>query len=509
MKNRFITTPIYYLNGQPHLGHIYTTIAADAFARYWRLEGDNIKFLTGTDEHGQKIAQTANKQGKNPQLFVNEIVKKWKKITKIIGSSHTDFIRTTQKKHYNAVQSLWQNIEKNGYIYKGYYNGWYSVRDEAYYNATEINNGKSPTGSPVEWIKEESYFFKLSYWQEHLLNFYKNHTKIIMPINRYKEVINFIKSGLHDLSISRKNLSWGIPVPSDNKHVIYVWIDALANYITAVNYPNTSSKEFNNFWPNVLHIIGKDILRFHTIYWPALLMAAKISPPKKIYAHGWIISNNEKMSKSIGNTIDPLLLIKNYGIDQVRYFLLKGISFGHDGYYIEEEFIKCINNDLSNGIGNLTQRVLSFIQKNTLSFIPSPGIFINEDCMLINKIYTLHCDLKSCIKKQELTKYCEILFIIVIEANKYMDIIQPWNLIKSKFYRDKERVSTSLYLLTEAIRHIAVFAQPIIPLSSSNILDQLCQYKRDFKSLKTAIDCSLSLPKPRGVFPRINKKNKQ
>ena len=506
MTARYITTPIYYLNGEPHLGHVYTTVAADVLARYWRLAGAEVKFLTGTDEHGQKIAQAAEAAGKEPQQFVDEVSKEWFQMTQTIGSSQDQFIRTTQPDHYKAAQALWKRLEAKGQIYKGAYSGWYSVRDEAYYDKSEITDGKAPSGSPVEWLEEESYFFKLSEWEEPLLRFYGEHPEAILPISRRNEVISFIKGGLRDLSISRSNFSWGVPVPTDPKHVMYVWIEALTNYLTALGYPDTNSKEFQTFWPNVIHLMGKDIIRFHAVYWPAFLMAAGIVPPHRIFAHGWLLHSGEKMSKSLGNVLDPFQLIDDYGLDQVRYFLMREVPFGQDGSYSEETFIHRINSDLANDFGNLSQRVLSFIHKNANAQVPNPGEFTHEDEELLAKANHLHESLRDHMDVQAVTKYCETIWAVISDANRYVDHMQPWSLKKSEDPQDQQRMNTILYVLSEVIRHVATYAQPIIPTGAGKILDQLAQENRDFESLKSPLQAGLELSKPEGVFPRIEVK---
>ena len=335
-KNFYITTPIYYPSGKPHMGHAYSSIVADIFARFKRLEGYNVLFLTGTDEHGQKIQKEAFKNKKDPKLFCDELSENFRSLTKLLNLSNNDFIRTTEKRHFKSVNEIWNRLVKSGDIYLDKYSGWYSVSDEAFYDEDEIdekNNKKfsKTSGSPVEWVEEESYFFKLSSWSDKLLNHYKNNIEFISPSSRRNEVVNFVEKGLKDLSVSRTSFSWGIPVQNNKKHIIYVWLDALTNYISALNFPDTSSEKFKNFWPADLHIIGKDILRFHAIYWPAFLMAAKLPLPKKVFGHGWILSDEKKMSKSLGNILDPIEIIEKYGIDQLRYYLIKEVSLGNDG----------------------------------------------------------------------------------------------------------------------------------------------------------------------------------
>ena len=375
-KNFYITTPIYYPSAKPHMGHAYSSIVADFFARIKRIQGYNVFFLTGTDEHGQKIQRAAEKANKDPLKFCDEISKTFKDLSSILNLSNDDFIRTTEKRHFVSVENLWNILEKKGEIYLSKYAGWYSVSDEAFYNDDEIDtlDGKKickSSGSPVEWVEEESFFFKLSKWQDKLLKFYSDNPKFILPETRKNEVISFVKSGLKDLSISRKSLSWGIKVPSNKDHVIYVWLDALTNYLSSFNYPDEKNNLFKNFWPANIHLIGKDILRFHAVYWPAFLLAAGIKPPLRVYGHGWILSGEEKMSKSKGNILDPIEIIKVYGLDALRYYLLKEVSFGNDGSISKEKLENCIISDLANNYGNLCQRVIAFCEKNIGLEIPS------------------------------------------------------------------------------------------------------------------------------------------
>ncbi len=364
-----ITTPIYYPSAKPHMGHAYSSIVSDVIARFKRLDGYQVEFLTGTDEHGLKIQRAAEEKGLDPKDFCDEISKTFRDLSKTLNLSNTDFIRTTEDRHLKSVQHLWGVLEKKGEIYLSKYSGWYSVSDEAFYNENEIKkendvNVSIVSGSKVEWVEEESFFFKLSKWEKKLLKFYDENPNFILPRSRRNEVINFVKSGLKDLSISRKSFSWGIQVPNNKDHVIYVWLDALTNYLSALNYPDLNNIKYKNFWPADVHMIGKDILRFHAIYWPAFLLAADIPPPKRVYGHGWILSGEEKMSKSKGNILDPLEIVDKYGLDPLRYYLLKEVSFGNDGSITQEKLEDCINSDLANNYGNLCQRVISFNEKN-------------------------------------------------------------------------------------------------------------------------------------------------
>ena len=406
-KSFYITTPIYYPSGRPHMGHAYSSIIADFFARFKRIDGYKVYFLTGTDEHGLKIQRAAEKKGVEPLAFCNEISKTFKNLSKTLNLTNNDFIRTTESRHKKSVQYLWEELKKNGDIYLSKYSGWYSVSDEAFYNEDEIedlDNKKVAKSSKslVEWVDEESYFFRLSKWEKPLLEFYEKNPDFISPASRKNEVISFVKSGLKDLSVSRKSFSWGIKVPNDNEHVIYVWLDALTNYISALNYPNKNDELYKKFWPASVHLIGKDILRFHAIYWPAFLLAAKIAPPKKVYGHGWILSNEEKMSKSKGNILDPLEIIKQYGLDPLRYYLIKEVSFGNDGNISQERLEDCINSDLANNFGNLCQRVSAFVIKNCDSKVPEIIKFENDDIKILDEYSKNLNNLRSEIDNQNI-----------------------------------------------------------------------------------------------------------
>ena len=473
-KNFYITTPIYYPSGNPHMGHAYSSIIADIFARFKRLEGLDVFFLTGTDEHGLKIQREAEKNQKDTKEFCDEITKKFKDLTKTLNLSNNDFIRTTEKRHLDSVTEIWNRLVASGDIYLDKYSGWYSVSDEAYYDRDEIRtiDGKKvsiSSGSKVDWVEEDSYFFKLSAWQDKLLEFYKKNPEFISPKSRKNEVINFVTKGLKDLSVSRTSFSWGIKVPKNNKHVIYVWLDALTNYISALNFPNTDDRLFKNFWPASVHIIGKDILRFHAVYWPAFLMAAKIELPLKIYGHGWILSDDKKMSKSLGNILDPLEIIKKYGIDQLRYYLIKEVSLGNDGNISLENLKNCINNDLANNYGNLCQRVFSFINKNCNNKIPKPDKLTTIDNQLLNNLKKQLPILIEDINNQELNSYLKKIINFSFEANKYFNDLQPWSLKKT----DISRMNTILFTIVEQIRNISILLNPIIPIATKKILDSM------------------------------------
>ena len=469
-KNYYITTPIYYPSAKPHMGHAYSSIAADFFARFKRIDGFNVHFLTGTDEHGLKIQRAAERKNIDPQSFCNEISETFRALSKTLNLSNTDFIRTTEDRHKKTVQYLWSQLEMNDDIYLSKYSGWYSVSDEAFYSEEEIsekNNIKicTASGSPVEWIEEESYFFRLSKWQEKLLEYYKLNPDFISPKSRKNEVISFVQSGLKDLSISRKAFSWGIKVPNNPDHVIYVWLDALTNYISALNYPDTKDELFKNFWPASVHLIGKDILRFHAVYWPAFLMAAKIPLPKKVYGHGWILFGDEKMSKSKGNILDPLDIIETYGLDQLRYYLIKEVSFGNDGNISKDRLEDCINSDLANNYGNLCQRVTAFAEKNCSSKIPENKNLKEVDLLMLNKFTDNLLKIRMEIDNQNINFYINFIVSALFEANKYFNDQEPW-----KKKDDKERLDTIVYISLEMIRKISFMLYPIIPDSIEKAL---------------------------------------
>ena len=485
-KNYYITTPIYYPSAKPHMGHAYSSIIADFFARFKKIQGYNVFFLTGTDEHGQKIQRAAEKKKMDPLSFCDDISKTFRDLSKTLNLSNTDFIRTTEKRHAKSVSNLWNILEKKNEIYLSKYSGWYSVSDEAFYSDDEIDedNGKKISkisGSPVEWVEEESYFFRLSKWQEPLLKFYSENSKFILPESRKNEVLSFVKSGLKDLSVSRKSFSWGIKVPSNNEHVIYVWLDALTNYISALNYPNESDKLYKDFWPADIHLIGKDILRFHAIYWPAFLLAADISPPKRIYGHGWILSGEEKMSKSKGNILDPLEIIEKYGLDPLRYYLIKEVSFGNDGSISKDKLENCINSDLANNYGNLCQRVISFNEKNLNLEVPTIDEFNKEDLIILKIFDTKISKLIEYIDNQDVNSYINFIVDQLFSANKYFNDQEPW-----KKKNDIKRLNTIVYTALELIRKITILLYPIMPDTSSKVLKafNINENKIDFYSIK-------------------------
>ena len=473
-KNFYITTPIYYPSGKPHMGHAYSSIVADIFARFKRLEGYNVLFLTGTDEHGQKIEKEAKKNNKDPKIFCDELSETFRSLTKTLNLTNDDFIRTTEVRHFKSVIDIWNKLVDSGDIYLDKYSGWYSVSDETFYEEDEIEeiNGikiAKSSGSTVEWVEEESYFFRLSTWQDKLIKFYEDNKKFILPESRRNEVMQFVKKGLKDLSISRTSFKWGIPVPTNDKHVIYVWLDALTNYISALDYPNTESVKYKNFWPADIHIIGKDIVRFHAIFWPAFLMAAKLPLPKRVFGHGWILSDEKKMSKSLCNILDPLEIINKFGIDQLRYYLIKEVSLGNDGSISLDNLKNCINNDLANNYGNLCQRVFSFIKKNCNNKIPKKSKLSENDKKLIDNLKNNLPTIVSLMNNQDLNEYIKLVVSYSFDANKYFNDSEPWAVKK----KDPERMKNILFTIIEQIKNISILLNPIIPIATNKVLGSM------------------------------------
>ena len=504
-KTYYITTPIYYVNSIPHIGHAYTTVCSDVISRFIRLKGKKVKFLTGTDEHGQKVQQASEKLNIPPEEFTKKISDSFKYLNIKYNISHDDFIRTTEIRHKKTVEYLWTKLLEKGFIYLDKYSGWYSTTDETFYNNKELINGKAPTGAKVEWLETESFFFALSKFQKPLLRYYENNPDFIFPNTRRNEVISFVKNGLEDLSISRTNFTWGIQVPNKKDHTIYVWIDALTNYLSAIGYPDNS---YLDYWPANIHIVGKDILRFHAIYWPAILLAAEIPLPKKIAAHGWWTNEGEKISKSLGNIIDPIKLVEDFGVDRVRYFLIRQVIFGNDGDYREESLIKLVNSELSNKIGNLCQRTLKFIQKYANSSVPQ----ISDEN--INRLYQTEEPLikSSNLKEVLLQNIPECKFNIALDkiielaesANQYMEMQAPWSLYKTDIKKSYE----ILYTLLETIRYLGIALLPFIPTTASKILD-LLNLEQDARSLQNMSQNSylkptMNLPEPEIVIPKID-----
>ena len=480
-KNFYITTPIYYPSAKPHMGHAYSSIIADLFARFKRIQGYKVHFLTGTDEHGQKIQRAAEKRGLDPLSFCDEISKTFRDLSTTLNLSNNDFIRTTEKRHSKSVQNLWNILEKKNEIYLSKYSGWYSVSDEAFYSDDEVEEKEGSkiaknSGSLVEWVEEESYFFKLSQWQDKLLKFYSENPNFILPNSRKNEVISFVKNGLKDLSVSRKSFSWGIKVPSNKDHVIYVWLDALTNYLSALNYPDENDKLFKNFWPATIHLIGKDILRFHAVYWPAFLLAAGIPLPKRVYGHGWILSGDKKMSKSKGNILDPIEIIDRYGLDSLRYYLAKEVSFGNDGNISQEKLESCINSDLANNYGNYCQRVVSFNEKNCNLTIPKKDSFSKVDIYLLDRFKNNFNKIIESIDNQDLNFYMNFIIESLFAANKYFNDQEPWNK-----KNDVKRLNTIMYVSLEIIRKISIMLYPVIPSSSLKALKIFGIQEKDIK----------------------------
>ncbi len=502
--NFYITTPIYYTNDIPHIGHAYTSIACDIIARYNKLLGNNVFFLTGTDEHGQKVEKAAINSNLKPKEFVDKLSVNFINLIPFLGCEIDDFIRTTEERHLKASQELWTQLEKNNQIYLSNYEGWYSVRDEAFYLENELKkiDGKYVTdnGSPVEWVKEESYFFKLSEWQDKLINHYEKNPESILPKTRYNEVLSFIKGGLKDLSISRTTFNWGIPVPNNSKHVMYVWIDALCNYLTAIGYPDTNNKNYKKFWP-ATHIVGKDILRFHAVYWPAFLMAAGIEPPKRIFAHGWWTNEGQKISKSLGNVIDPYEIINEYGLDQIRFFLFREVPFGNDGDFSKKAIANRINADLSNNFGNLVQRISSFAVKNNDSILKPTENLTNEDQNLINILQNKFDEYCKFMNNQQIDRAIKSVLELISTGNAYVDTQAPWTLKKT----NKIRMEEVLYIVTNIIIKSAIMLYPIIPTSSKKILN-IFNYNLDnnnFENFTTLIKQNIKINNPEPIFPRI------
>ena len=506
-KRYYLTTPIYYVNDSPHIGHAYTTLSCDVLARFMRLDGHDVFFLTGTDEHGQKVEKSAEAAGMDPQAFTDKVSENFRDLAKAMNFSNDAFIRTTEPRHAEASQAIWQALMDNGHIYLGSYAGWYAVRDEAYYGEGELTTGddgikRAPSGAEAEWVEEPSYFFDLSKWQDRLLEFYEANPDAVAPRSRRNEVISFVKGGLNDLSISRTSFKWGVPVPGDPDHIMYVWLDALTNYATAVDYPDVDSENFKNFWPCDLHMVGKDIVRFHAVYWPAFLMGAGIEPPKRVYAHGWWTNEGQKISKSLGNVIDPFEIIEQYGLDPVRYFLMREVPFGNDGDFSHRAMINRNNGDLANDLGNLVQRVASMIQRYFKGGMPAAGPWTDDDRELLDAASALIETTRGHMREQAFHEALEQIWAVIRRANAYVDHQGPWALIK----QDAERAAAVLCALAETIRQVAIVLQPFMPDASASILDQLAVEAdaRTFEHLGegAAVPAGAKLPKPSPVFPR-------
>jgi methionyl-tRNA synthetase len=502
----YLTTPIFYPNGKPHIGHAYTAIATDALARFHRLDGRDVFFLSGTDEHGLKMQQTADAEGIPPKALADRNSAIFRDMLTAVGCSNDDFIRTTEPRHHAACQALWQRMVDSGDIYLDRYSGWYSVRQEAYFDEKETTVGedgirREPLGSPVEWNEEETYFFRLSAYQDRLLALYEREPEFVGPSERRNEVMSFVRSGLKDLSISRTTFDWGVPVPGNPKHVMYVWVDALTNYITAAGYPDENNEKWR-YWPADLHLIGKDIVRFHAIYWPAFLMSAGVPLPKRVFAHGFLFNRGEKMSKSVGNVVDPFTLVEHYGLDQVRYFFLREVPFGQDGSYSHDAIVNRTNADLANDLGNLAQRSLSMIAKNCEGRVPAKGTPGAEDSAILDQAEAALATARAAIGEQAIHAALAAIFAVVADANRYFAGQEPWALRKT----DPARMETVLYTTAEVLRRVAILCQPFMPASSAKLLDLLAvpADRRTFANVSAAdaLAPGTGLPKPEGVFPR-------
>ncbi|NJC22737.1 methionyl-tRNA synthetase [Arthrobacter pigmenti] len=506
----YITTAITYPNGVPHIGHAYEYVATDAIARFKRLDGYDVMFLTGTDEHGMKIAQTAEKEGITPKELVDRNAAAYKAAHGDLAISYDRFIRTTDEDHYAASQDIWKRMEANGDIYLDKYAGWYSVRDEAYYtdDETEVREDgirySKETDTEVTWTEEESYFFRLSNYQDRLLALYADQPEFGAPQSRFNEVISFVKRGLEDLSISRTTFDWGVPVPGDPKHVMYVWVDALTNYLTGVGYPDTESEQFRKYWPADVHVIGKDISRFHAIYWPAFLMSAGIELPKRIMIHGFLHNKGVKMSKSLGNVIAPKDWMEQYGRDQIRFFLLREVPFGADGSYSHEAIVTRMNSDLANNLGNLAQRSLSMVAKNCDGLVPAPSSLSEADQRILEAANQLLPACRAAYEKQELSRALEAIWTVLGDTNAYFAEQQPWVLRKT----DLDRMNTVLYVTLEILRIVSILVQPVMPDGAAKLLTALGQGTTDddggrsFGALGTPLVPGVALPAPEPVFPK-------
>jgi methionyl-tRNA synthetase len=504
----YITTAIAYPNGPPHIGHAYEVVATDAIARFMRLDGYDVFFLTGTDEHGQKIQQQATREGITAKDLVDRNVVQFRAMVERLNCSNDDYIRTTEERHHRSSEEIWRRMEKNGDIYLDKYAGWYSVRDEAYYaeDETHVNEHKvrlaTKTGTPVEWVEEESYFFRLSAYQQKLLDLYER-PDYVLPKERLNEVASFVRGGLQDLSISRTTFDWGVRVPGNDKHIMYVWVDALTNYITAAGFPDDSGEKFKRYWPADLHVIGKDIVRFHAVYWPAFLMSAGVEVPRRIFSHGFLFNRGEKMSKSVGNVIDPFTMTDAYGVDQFRYFFLREVPFGQDGNYSHEAIVNRINADLANDLGNLAQRSLTMINKQLGGVVPKPGAFSPADQAILAAADGMIGTAREHMKTQQLHQVLNAIWAVVADANRYFAGEAPWALAKT----DPVRQGTVLYITAEVLRQVGILCQPFVPASAGKLLDLLgvAPSDRQFNRIGAAgqrLAAGTTLPPPAPVFPR-------
>ena len=507
-KRFYVTTPIYYVNGAPHIGHAYTSVAADVLARWKRLDGCEVFFLTGTDEHGQKVEKAAHDAGVAPQAFADRISKQFQGLSALMGLSNDDFIRTTEERHKLACQELWRRLRASGDVYLGHYEGYYAVRDEAFYNEDELTTRPdgsrlAPTGAPVEWVREPSYFFRLSAWQDRLLALYESEPDFVSPASRRNEVVSFVRGGLNDLSVSRTSFTWGVPVPDDPDHVMYVWLDALTNYLSAVGFPDTANPRWP-FFPADVHLVGKDIIRFHAVYWPAFLMAAGLPTPRCVFSNGWWTAAGEKMSKSLGNAVDVARLVETFGLDPVRYFLLREVPFGNDGDYSDAALIRRTNVELANDLGNLAQRTLSQVAKNCGGLLPERGAATVQDTALLDAAQALPQAVRDRMDRLAFHDALEDVWKVIRAANAYIDHQAPWALRKT----GTARMASVLNVLVEVIRCVATVLQPFMPGSMAAMLDQVGAQRdaRGLADLAAPLPVGTALPAPQGVFPRYGDK---
>jgi methionyl-tRNA synthetase len=498
-KPIYLTTPIYYVNGSPHIAHAYTTVACDVLARFHRLDGRSVHFVTGTDEHGQKVAQAARAKGVTPQDFCDAVSAEFQAMNTLMNISHDDFIRTTEPRHVRACQALWRSLEDAGQIYLGRFGGWYSVRDEAYYDASEVKKGRAPSGAPVEWVEEENYFFRLSAWSEPLLRFYEANPDFIAPESRRNEVLSFVREGLRDLSISRTSFDWGIPVPGAPGHVMYVWLDALTNYLTAAGYAGAPGA--HSIWPADLHLVGKDIIRFHCVYWPAFLMAVGLEPPRRVFAHGWWTVEGEKMSKSLNNFIPPSQLVDRYGVDAVRYFMIRELTFGSDGDLNQNALRWRVKGELANEFGNLAHRTLSMISRYCAGRMPAADGLTTEDLHLTRAAASALPAVRALIEEQALQGALLEIWRIVTDANRYVQTQAPWAMAVT----DPARTRAVLHTLAETLRGLAILLQPVIPAAADELLEMLAvaPTARMFVDLaRPGLVAGAMLPSPHVLFPQ-------
>lgn len=504
MTRTYITTPIYYVNGAPHIGHAYTSIAADVLARWARLDERDVFFLTGTDEHGQKVAKAAADRGESPQSYVDAISGDFRAMAELLDVSFDDFIRTTEPRHKRACAAFWQRLVEAGQIYEGSYEGWYSVRDEAFWGEDELTRTAAggfvaPTGAPVERVTEPSFFFRLSDWGDRLLALYREHPDFLGPVARRNEVENFVRSGLRDLSVSRTSFSWGVPVPGAPGHVMYVWVDALINYLSALGWPDVTAR--TAFWPADLHLVGKEIARFHAVYWPALLMAAGLPVPRRVFSHGWWTVEGEKMSKSVGNVVDPRALVAEFGVDAVRFFLLREVPFGNDGDFSRRALVTRLNRELANDLGNLAQRTLAQVARNCGGVLPPRRDATADDLAQRRAAETLPARMGTALAAEDFGTALEEAWIVVRAANAYIDRQAPWALRKT----DPVRMEDVLRVLVDTLRALGTVLAPFMPTSAARLLDQLGvpAGERRFASLATPLPAGAALPPPAGIFPRF------